>query len=188
MLWIQYFVAFDSQEQRSLFASARKNISEANQAANSWLNAAYSALQEWWRNFRGDAGWAGTFYAVGVGIGLFLVIAVIVYLSIFLFRRVRRSTFWSRISNRIKRGKQGDIVEFYARMQRVLAEKGIVRPQHQTPLEFAFAVGNSDVRTITEAYNKARYGSADLSEDETTAIEEAISRLASDEDLQPANN
>lgn len=188
MLWIQYFVAFDSQEQRSLFASARKNISEANQAANSWLTSAYSAIQEWWRNFRGDAGWAGTFYAVGVGIGLFLVIAVIVYLSIFLFRRVRRSTFWSRISNRIKRGKQGDIVEFYARMQRVLAEKGIVRPQHQTPLEFAFAVGNSDVRTITEAYNKARYGSADLSEDETAAIEEAISRLASDEDLQPANN
>lgn len=188
MLWIQYFVAFDSQEQRSLFASARKNISEANQAANSWLTSAYSALQEWWRNFRGDAGWAGTLYAVGVGIGLLLAVAVIVYLSIFLFRRLRRSLFWSRISSRMKRGKQGDIVEFYARMQRILAEKGIVRPQHQTPLEFAFAVGNPDVRTITEAYNKARYGSADLSEDETAAIEDAILRLASDDELQSAKN
>ena len=180
--------AFDSQEQLTFFASARKNISEANQAANSWLTSAYSALQEWWRNFRGDAGWAGTFYAFGVGIGLLLAIAVIVYLSIFLFRRVRRSQFWSRISKKIKRGKQVDVVEFYARMQRILAEKGIVRPQYQTPLEFAFAVGNPDVRTITEAYNKARYGPADLSEDETAAIEDAIARLASDDDLRPANN
>lgn len=188
MLWIQYFVAFDSQEQRSLFASARRNIAEANQAANSWLTSAYSALQEWWRNFRGDAGFAGTAYAVGIGAGLLLGIAVIVYLSIFLFHRIRRSPFWSRISARVKRGKQGDIVEFYARMQRILAEKGIVRKHHQTPLEFAYALGNSDVRTVTEAYNRARYGSAEISEDESAAIEEAITRLAADDDLKPSAN
>jgi len=177
MLWIQYFVAFDSQEQRSLFASARRNISEANQAANSWLTSAYTALQEWWRNFRGDSGLAGTAYAIGVGAGVLLSIVLTVYFVIFLSRRLRKYRLWSRLSSRLRREKRGDIVEFYARMQRILAEKGAIRSQDQTPLEFAYALGDPDVRNITEAYNRARYGSAELTSDENAAVEDSIARL-----------
>ncbi|MBK9165209.1 MAG: DUF3488 domain-containing protein [Acidobacteria bacterium] len=187
MLWIQYFVAFDSQEQRSLFASARKNISEANQAANSWLTSAYTALQEWWRNFRGDSGLAGTAYAIGVGAGVLLSTAMTVYFVIFLFRRLRKSRFWSRFSSRLRREKQGDMVEFYARMQRILAEKGMIRAQDQTPLEFAYALGDPDVKNITEAYNRARYGSAELTSDENAAVEDSIARLEAERSFPPTS-
>ena len=187
MLWIQYFVAFDSQEQRSLFASARRNISEANQAANSWLTSAYTALQDWWRAFRGDSGLAGTAYAIGVGAGVLLSIVLTVYFVIFLSRRLRKYRLWSRLSSRLRREKRGDVVEFYARMQRILAEKGAIRSQDQTPLEFAYTLGDPDVKNITEAYNRARYGSAELTYDENAAVEDSIARLEAERSFPPTS-
>jgi hypothetical protein len=56
-------------------------------------------------------------------------------------------------------------------MQRVLASKGFIRKTHQTPLEFAHAVGMSEVVNITEKYNRVRFGEKHLSRDESREID-----------------
>ena len=70
-------------------------------------------------------------------------------------------------------------VEFYERMLTLLAERGIVRPEHQTPLEFAHETGIPEVVGITDRYNSVRFGSVELSTDERTRIEGWLERFAS---------
>jgi hypothetical protein len=55
------------------------------------------------------------------------------------------------------------IVDFYEQMLRLLAERGMVRASHQTPMEFAHAVAIPEVLGITDKYNAVRFGKRDLS-------------------------
>jgi len=63
-------------------------------------------------------------------------------------------------------------------MQRVLAVKGLVRDPHQTPLEFAYAVGMSEAINITEKYNRVRFGEKELSKNEADEIESWLGNLS----------
>ena len=64
-------------------------------------------------------------------------------------------------------------------MQNVLAEKGLTRQSYQTPLEFAFAVGMPEAVSITEIYNRVRFGEKNLSSEELGEIENLLDRLES---------
>ena len=68
-------------------------------------------------------------------------------------------------------------IDFYERLVALLAARGLTREPHQTPLEFASAVGPAEVGVITAAYNRVRFGSERLSDAETRAISEALKRL-----------
>jgi hypothetical protein len=63
-------------------------------------------------------------------------------------------------------------------MLAVLASKGFVREPHQTPLEFAYAVGMPEAVGITEKYNRVRFGGGELSGDEAAEIDGWLGRLA----------
>jgi transglutaminase-like putative cysteine protease len=52
--WIQYFVAFDDQEQETLVRSARKTFSDYQIKTAILLNAIQDRLTEWWSDLRGD--------------------------------------------------------------------------------------------------------------------------------------
>ena len=64
-------------------------------------------------------------------------------------------------------------------MQKVLASKGFTRAAHQTPLEFAFALNMPEAVSITEKYNRVRFGEKNLSKDETQKIEDWLKDLES---------
>lgn len=177
MLWIQYFVAFDSQEQRSLFASARKNISEANQAANSWLTSAYSALQEWWTRVRGDNGTAASLMALGYGAAALAFVGVLVMIFVWASRKIVTSEFWRRLRMSIYKEQRASVVDFYERMQRLLAEMGHVRASHQTPADFAYSIDRPEVTRITEIYNAVRFGNVTLTPAELDEIEASLKAL-----------
>ncbi len=66
---------------------------------------------------------------------------------------------------------------FYERMVGVLEAKGFVREPHQTPLEFAFAVGMPEAVRITEKYNRVRFGERHLTHNESTEIESLLGSL-----------
>ena len=63
-------------------------------------------------------------------------------------------------------------------MLAVLADKGFVRPAHQTPLEFAFTSGIPQAVVITEVYQRVRYGEQELSEDEAREMDDLIEKIA----------
>ncbi|MCA1590931.1 MAG: DUF4129 domain-containing protein, partial [Acidobacteria bacterium] len=62
-------------------------------------------------------------------------------------------------------------------MEDILESKGIVRAPHQTPLEFAVATGMPEAVSVTENYNRIRFGEENLSDTEADNIEEWLMRL-----------
>ena len=179
--WIQYFVSFDNQEQRSLFRSMKNGFVDYQAKMTEWLNEYQYKIQDWWTEVRGDKGFQTSALAIAYGAAyLFGLIAAFLILQ-WLYRRVKKSEFWLKIYDWWKRKKQKSIVEFYERMERVLAKNGLRRQSHQTPLEFAFATEMSEAVSITEKYNLVRFGEKNLSNDEAREIEKWLKDLENKE-------
>jgi len=111
-----------------------------------------------------------------------LLYAAIAIVGILVFvwgvREVVKSKVWRRVADLFRRRRPASIVEFYDRMLRILASKGMVRQPHQTPLEFAFAVGMPEAVSVTEKYNRVRFGVKDLSQQEIAEIGDYLLRLS----------
>ncbi len=169
--WIQYFVSYDNQEQKSLMRSVKNSFAEYQAKTSVWLNDMQYRLSDWWREVRGDKGLQASARAVAFGVGYLLAAIFGIILIVWLYRKIRRLDVWQKISVWLKSRNQKSIVEFYERMQRVLASKGFTRAAHQTPLEFAFALNMPEAVSITEKYNRVRFGEKNLSNVESQEIE-----------------
>ncbi|MBC7898474.1 MAG: DUF4129 domain-containing protein, partial [Saprospiraceae bacterium] len=176
--WIQYFVAFDNQEQRSLFTSVRKSVVEYQSKTSSCLGSAQERFSQWWKEFRGDQGLQASAAAAGYGFAYLTAIVFGVFLLLWLYRRTAKMPIWKRLLNWVKGTNRASVIEFYERMQTVLASKGFNREPHQTPLEFAFALNIPEAVKITEKYNRVRFGEKYLSSAESLEIETWLNSLA----------
>mgnify|MGYP001441050581 CR=1 FL=1 len=175
--WIQYFVAFDNQEQRSLLTSVKKSVSEYQAKTSGALNQFLDRFSEWWMEIRGDKGIETSFAAAGRGVAYLAVTLTGLLLLVWSYRRLLRLKIWNAVWERLFARRSATIVEFYKRMQTVLADKGFIREPHQTPLEFAFAVGMPEAVSITEKYNGVRFGEKNLSPNEAHDIETWLHNL-----------
>lgn len=175
--WIENFVAFDDQEQRSLASSVRTGFLNYQQAIAGYLGRTQDAAAEWLADIRGDKGWEARRDAIIYGIAYLVATLLGIVMFVWLYRKMLRLKVWQRLWDRLFRRRQASIVEFYERMQKRLAEKGIVREPHQTPMEFAFAVGMPEAVSITEKYNRVRFGEKGLSDLEASEIENSLKVL-----------
>jgi transglutaminase-like putative cysteine protease len=175
--WIQYFVAFDNQEQRSLFTSVQRGFKDYQSRTSGWMNGLSTKVAEWWSEIRGDKGLETRLAAAGSGV-LFLASAIVgILLLVRLYRWVVKLKVWRSLWDRTFGRRQGSIVAFYERMIGILAEKGFTREPHQTPLEFAYAIGSPEVVVITEKYNRVRFGGNALTENEEYEIDRRLSEI-----------
>ncbi len=175
--WIQYFVAFDNQEQRSLFRSFKSSFVDYQSKTSAWMTELKNHLTGWWREVRGDKGLQASAQAVAIGIGYLIAAILGIFLIVWLYRKIIKLALWQKALFWLKYKNEATIVEFYERMQKVLASKGFTRPPYQTPLEFAFALQMPEAVKITEKYNRVRFGEKNLSEDETQEIEDWLEKL-----------
>ena len=176
-LWIQRFVAYDNQEQRSLASSVRNRVTDYQSQLNAYLTQAQNVLMKWWADVRGDRGVGTSFAAIGFGI-VYIVAAIFgIMLIVWLYKKIVRLDIWRLLRERLFHTRRTSVVEFYTRMQRLLAEKGMTREPHQTPLEFAFAIGMPEAVNITQKYNRVRFGEKLLSNEEASEIENWLEEL-----------
>lgn len=161
LMWFQYVVGYDKQEQHSLATSLRKELSDFRRgSAVRWEQArsAFPALM--------------SFVLPGI-----LAFGA-VFIAVVLTGRVRRFGWrrglkvWSGA-----RGAESSRVDFYRRLVAALAKQGIKREPHQTPLEFASRVGLNEASAITKAYNRVRFGEEKLSAAERKQIDALLSSL-----------
>ena len=169
--WIQYFVSYDNQEQRSLMRSVKNSFVDYQAKTSAWINETQYRLSNWWNEVRGDKGFEASAKALAFGIGYFLAAIAGIVLLIWICRTIKRLDEWQKIYAWLKRRNEATIIEFYERMQKVLAGKGFIRDAHQTPLEFAFALNMPEAVRITEKYNRVRFGEKSLSREEAQEIE-----------------
>jgi transglutaminase-like putative cysteine protease len=176
--WIQYFVAYDNREQRSLARSVRSGLTEYQQNISGYLGQLQSYLQDWWAEARGDFGGGRSAAAAGKAVGIVALIIAAVLLISWLVRDIVKLKVWRRVADWLSGRRPASIVEFYDRMLKILADKGLVREQHQTPLEFAYAVGMPEAVRVTEKYNRVRFGEKDISSNESNEIEQWLDEIS----------
>ncbi|MBV9211991.1 MAG: transglutaminase domain-containing protein, partial [Acidobacteria bacterium] len=169
MLWIQYVVSYDKHEQRSLATSVRNRLSDYRQAIAEEFNNFKTKAAAWLHSiFSSDAGSSAARWQAAL---LLLPLALIIFLTALLLRRIYRLGFWRGLNFWQAEGKTASAVEFYERMTRVLAARGLKRAANETPLEFAAAVEMPEALKITRAYNRVRFGEQTLAPDEINEIE-----------------
>ena len=159
LIWFQYVVGYDKQEQHSLATSLRKELLDLRRSSSNTIDRARIALPSLLR--------PALFGVVGLSALIFIVLVA---------ERVRHLG-WRRGLQVWRTGSESSRVDFYERLVTLLENRGLKRQQHQTPLEFASAVGMSEARAITNAYNRVRYGEQKLSASEREQIEQLLSQL-----------
>ncbi|MCD9189604.1 MAG: DUF3488 and transglutaminase-like domain-containing protein [Pyrinomonadaceae bacterium] len=179
--WVEYFVSYDNQGQRSLMNSVKNGFVEYQAKTSDWFSEKQEQFAEWWKEVRGEKGFESSLWAIGYGIGYFIAFVLGIILLIWLYRKLAGMKIFGRIWAWLKRKNDVTIVEFYERMQKVLARKGFKREPHQTPLEFAFAVNMPEAVKITEKYNRVRFGEKDITQIEAQEIEDWLKNLESKE-------
>ena len=161
LMWFQYVVGYDKQEQRSLVTSLRKEL--------------FDLRRDSVRSFDEARGkWSFLLKPILIGIVAISVLAILILLT----RRVRHFG-WRRGLKVWRPVSEAEIsrVDFYERLTALLEKQGIKREFYQTPLEFAAAVGVREAAEITNVYNRVRFGDARLSEAERKQIEALLSRI-----------
>lgn len=180
-IWIQYFVAFDDQEQRSLARTMRSGFVDYQARTAIYWDQAKVMFGEWWAEVRGDKGVLASTEAVGYAIVIVAGTAILIVLLLIAYRRLRAFGIWRHIWHRLSARQNRSIVEFYERMQRILAAKGLMRAPHETPLEFALASGLPGAVILTEKYNRVRFGQKGITPSEADEIESWLRDLESDQ-------
>lgn len=161
LMWFQYVVGYDKQEQRSLVTSLRKELLDFRRDSALKLDQVRSNFPSYL---------TPALIVVGLIAGLTLAFVLI--------RRVR--TYGWRRGLKVWKtdmGAETTRVEFYERLLRSLEKQGLKREAYQTPLEFAGSVEVVEARTITRAYNRVRFGEEKLSDVERREIDQLLSRI-----------
>lgn len=177
LFWIQYVVAYDKQEQRSLATSLRGELGVYRQTAGQTFSEMRAGLLAWWRNLSAGDGASSqgsigltnvpTLVALCVSLGLLLLFAA----------RMRRPGLWRRLNFRQRKQKNYSSVVFYERMTKALESRGLLRAPDETPLEFAAATGMPEATLLTRSYNRVRFGAQELTTAEAARIEEWLRRV-----------
>jgi transglutaminase-like putative cysteine protease len=175
MLWTQYVVGYDKQEQQSLTGSVQAKVSSLLQSAGSRLTGIGTSLSLWWDSLLGrkvgddedSARSAAVFYVVPI--------VALLALSLWIWRRLRRL-------RQLKPARTAT-VEFYERMMCLLTAAGFERPAYQTPLEFAAAMGRPPVLNLTRLYYGVRFGERSLSATEAAQVENWLQELQDEKNI-----
>ena len=164
LIWFQYVVGYDKQEQRSLANYLNNQLFELRRALSAMLTVVRSAL-------------ASQPYLL-----IAIIVAVIMLpLLLFAVTRVRRFG-WRRallVEGEPARQKRSVIV-FYERMMHLLEQRGFQRDAYLTPLEFAGSTKLNAAIEVTRAYNRVRFGGQELSTREINEIERSLKELEQD--------
>jgi hypothetical protein len=159
LVWFQYVVGYDKQEQRSLATSLHNRVFDYGRFASSFLTTVRSYLTT-------------TTLSVAVAVlGVALLMLTLIFGQRFWRFGWRRSAVAS--------GEDGTYssVEFYERLVSAMQQRGLAREKHLTPLEFANTLGPGPATMITRAYNRVRFGGQRLTATEKREIENALTAL-----------
>ncbi|HEV2705857.1 MAG TPA: DUF3488 and transglutaminase-like domain-containing protein [Pyrinomonadaceae bacterium] len=179
LFWIQYVVAYDKQEQRTLANTLRGGLGSLGRSLASLTRDLGRMFSSAWNSLSG----AGDADAARRGLSAYvprlLAFGAALILLFFLVRRLRRRGFvaFARRKPRADADASASAVAFYERMLKALEARGLRRAAHQTPLEFALDTGVPEALQITQTYNSVRFGARRLSQTEAAEIEQTLRQM-----------
>jgi transglutaminase-like putative cysteine protease len=161
LIWFQYVVGYDKQEQRSLATSVSARV-----------NRYRVSLEQMFETIRKTT----SAHRQALAIIVFSLVGIL----LFGFAVLRARRFGWRWALSFQQGRtrtETSAVEFYQRLMLLLARRGVNRDPDLTPLEFATSLALQPALSITRAYNRVRFGGQELSPTEIREIERTLDEL-----------
>ena len=173
--WREWVIGYDFAHQMVLAQNLQRNSRNWSEATRSWFEQKERAGKKWIKSWQFQHGPLG--YMLPVSLVLFLV-ALRFNLIAELFRRMR--LFLQLRSRKTVRTDPQLASRLYAELLRMLARRGLLRLESQTPFEFAAAVDAPQlapaVREFTQLYAYARFGGAPC---DTTRLRQLLDQVRS---------
>lgn len=160
LIWFQYIVGYDKQEQRTLAMSLTTQVNNYGRIITSIVNSS--------RNYIPTNALDLTVFALGL-----VLFGTLIFLGYRVLKLGWRRAL--RLSENEDRPRAG--VAFYERLIKAMEQRGVARDKHQTPIEFASSLQSTDALLITRAYNRVRFGGQKLSSTEMREVERALTEL-----------
>ncbi len=162
LLWFQYVVGYDKQEQRSLATYLNNQLSDFRSLLSSVLVAVRRTVA-----------------AQPTAIAMLLVVIVAAPLLLFILTRVRRLGWRHAFTTKSDESRTNthSAVVFYEQLLSLLARMGFERNSSATPLEFASQIGLAEALAVTKVYNRVRFGREQLSSLELREINSTLQNL-----------
>ena len=160
LIWFQYVVGYDKQEQRALASTIHDRVFDYGRVLANVISTIRGVMP------------TNSLAVVLIGLGVVLVMG-----AAFIASRVLRFG-WGRGLRFSEAEDRGiSTIEFYERLLNLLAQRGLQRDKYLTPLEFAQQIGTRDAQVITKAYNRVRFGKEQLSAIELREIKRILAAM-----------
>jgi len=173
--WREWVIGYDFAHQMVLAQNLQRNSRNWSEATRSWFEEKERAGKKWIKSWQFQHGPLG--YLLPVSLVLFLV-ALRFNLIAEIFRRIR--LFLQLRWRKTVRTDPQLASRLYAELLRMLARRGLLRLESQTPFEFAAAVDAPrlapPVREFTQLYAYARFGGAPC---DTTRLRQLLDQVRS---------
>lgn len=164
LIWFQYVVGYDKQEQRTLATTLHHQVFDYGRSVSNFFATVKG-------------------YLAGNGL-LVLIAALMLFVTAFIVLFGKRFWLWLHRGSpdTFEDGRTYSSVQFYERLVSLMEQRGLLRDQHLTPLEFASTLESNEALLITRAYNRVRFGREKLSANEKREVEKALFALEAAKD------
>lgn len=189
VFWLDYIVTLDSDEQASLVVSLQQRLA----AFKDRLMVYYNSAKDWTRdtmNFVVAHNWRAIDW---LKLASMLVLLLAIAGTVYVLRHLKQWSLaptgygpwwhrwfilptWKRRRLARRDGRECAVM-FYEQMLAIASRGGLVKPTHQTPMEFADLSESESIREITLLYNRVRFGGASLDETETRRVSRLLVEL-----------
>ena len=189
VFWLDYIVTLDSDEQASIIVGLQRRLAAVKDRMMDYYNGA----KQWTRgvmNFVVARDWQALDWLKLVSLLLLLMLLggtvyVLRHLQQWSIAPTGYGPWWHRWfilptwkrRRLVRRDGRECAVMFYEQMLAIASRAGLVKPTHQTPMEFAAANDSQPIREITQLYNRVRFGGAVLDEAETQRVSRLLAEL-----------
>jgi transglutaminase-like putative cysteine protease len=157
--WIEWVIGYDFTHQLVLAQNLQRSSRNWSETAHAWFEEKQENGKKWMKSLQFKHSALG--FLLPISLVLFLV-TLRFNLIAEMFRRIR--LFLQLHASKSARTNPQLASRLYSELLRVLAQRGLLRNDSQTPFEFADAVDSSNlappVWEFTQIYTHARFGGA----------------------------
>ncbi len=192
MLWLDYVVTLDSDEQASLMVEIQHRLVTVKDRVLAYYTSAKNGIKDLIASYllTGHRWTIGDVLRLVSALGTLLLTLVGAYVILSYMKRRRLAPtgygpWWHRLfilptwrrARLTGRDHRTSAVLFYEQMLAISARAGLIKQPDQTPREFAAQSDLDQIREITAVYNRVRFGGAQLTQGETRHLALLLAEL-----------
>jgi hypothetical protein len=171
--WNEWVIGYDFAHQLVLAQNLQRNSKNWSETARIWFQHKQRASKRWMKSWQVQHG------ATGFLLPISLVLMLVVLRFNLIAALIRRIRLFLQLQSGKSASNNPQLASrLYAELLRMLARRGLMRVETQTPFEFAAAVNSPNlapaVREFTEIYAHARFGGAPCN---TTRLRQLLDQI-----------